>query len=334
MVPVRTKAPRQMRVLNKMQIAYFNKTLIAIFSMTMGVSFSQVVEKSKTDGISTERSERIDIGKSTSKSRSVAVTYTPGGLFFDIIGKMEALPGSGLGITYDNTDHSRCKIFNGAFVWGNNHGIVIERKYMNGSPGAITNWGEGDVMRVGRTDFIYNTIALDYLNKPIRPHTYLYCANVYKEWISGAVKEMVSGAKRKDGVFYIADLKSAAIASLSASVDRVNLKMHGATDPSVYTKSLGIDALEGTDKSCLIPTASGFLSGKTSFQCNEWFVEQRPLMLYRYNRIILSDDTVDGVKYQFADASDFVESSSNSKSKNKATSSTTSQGQKIKTQRN
>lgn len=188
-------------------------------------------------------------------------------------------------------------------------------------------------MKLKSSETMYVYEALNYLPKPTSADTYISCYMIYRAVMKIAVYDLIKDARRDGDVYWLKDIQAVS----REKIQQAMLKYKALTEstPSViaWQKSIGTDGLDG-GLDCQIPTASGFMGGQTSFQCQQWVVQQRPLMIYKYNQLILSDDTIDGVKYQFADANDLTEAVSKSSSKSRATNSTTSQGQKIKTQRN
>ncbi len=170
-------------------------------------------------------------------------------------------------------------------VWSDLRGVsVLETRYANGT--VFNDFSaEGPVTNTPADKNWASKAGQQLFNQPLLASHQLGCIKQYVVTEKRAISILLKQGKRNGNVIAVPNLHKAAFA---AFVKAVNLPAE-----------LGSEV---QDLTCRVPTARGLQENNTTYICGDWTVTQRPFQAMKGGRVVLSDDTVDGVKFLFKDS--------------------------------
>ena len=310
-----------------------NKLICILCLVASMVAEAQVVERQKSVGTTDDKVDSQQRQKSRTMSRNEVRTFTLGDLFFERLAHLEQdgarlekiAPGGDAG-KIDSSLPGAWLMSMTCPVLGQRHRYVYgQGSYVEGDFSTGT-FAEGNVAAGFANRARRRQGALDLYGEPLFANHYVACIQTYSMLIEQAIKSMSEKGQIVDNVMYLPQLKSSADAALMSAIN----SYHMTPENVVYL--LPIVPLD-KETPCLLPTPSGISGGMTTFTCALWRVSQWPLEAVRNSQVILSADTVNGVKYAFADQAELASGQSMSRTKSRSESLKRSEDQKVKVQK-
>lgn len=253
----------------------------------------------------------------SSINSSQQLTLTPGALFFPLLAEVETRMNNG----EDMAALVQQKAAQGilrmpanpqwSFLNEGCHVLLRDRWVWGTNANALKKW-EGTNFKIEEPSvasqtsdrILYDRNAAQVLGVPVEADHYAWCVQYHATAIAGAISRLKNDAVEKNGVLYVRNLKARATAALYQTLVSGEIPF--------------FPRMPATP--CRLPVFSSMPSQNT-FYCSPWVITQSPLNAVNAGQVVLSEDTVYGVKYAFQD--------SLSVSKTRSKSSTDSRKAKI-----
>lgn len=245
-----------------------------------------------------ERQRDSSTRSESSNSASQQLTVTPGALFFPLLAEIEARMNNNedmVALVQEKATQGILKMPSNpkwSFLGEGCHVLLQDRWVWGTNANAKTEWDgpnwkitEPNISNQLSNQISFSKAAADTLGKPVQPDHYLWCVQYHATAIAGAIAKLKGVAVEKNGVLFVKNLKARAAEALYQTLVSGEIPFF----PRIPATP------------CRVPVFSS-MPNQNTFYCSPWVVAQSPLNALNGGQVVLSDDTVFGVKYAFQDS--------------------------------